>query len=66
MNIKPNWKKAPEWATYAAMDSTGMLYWYEFKPSVVTDAWDLGETSGRSEVAEVIGWEDSLEERPNE
>lgn len=60
---KPSWKNAPEWANYAAMDSQGMWYWYENKPVRVTDAWDVKDF-GKSHVAEVIGWEDSLEERP--
>ena len=29
---KPNWKDAPEWANYLAMDSDGSWYWFELEP----------------------------------
>lgn len=29
---KPDWKDAPEWATYCAMDDNGSWWWYENKP----------------------------------
>lgn len=38
----PDWSKAPEWATYAAMDDDGDWYWYETRPCFDTflDEWD--------------------------
>jgi len=29
----PDWKDAPNWAKYLAMDSNGNWYWYENKPT---------------------------------
>ena len=63
--MKPDWKDAPDFAKYLAMDSFGDWYWYETKPkSSVNDgewvsyigelAWAGGSTY----------WQDSLEQRP--
>lgn len=29
---KPDWKDAPEWANWLAMDSDGIWWWYENEP----------------------------------
>ena len=63
---KPDWKDAPEWANYLAMDSEKDWRWYEFKPwlNTVVEMW---HSSGRSEV---IRYDtsyyavDTLEKRP--
>lgn len=34
MNIGPNWKNAPPWAKFAAMDSHGAWHWYEEEPAL--------------------------------
>ena len=31
-DFKPDWKDAPEWAQFVAMDSDGSWYWYGTKP----------------------------------
>lgn len=36
---KPDWKDAPEWAQYLAMDADGKWYWYEKQPILVRGRW---------------------------
>jgi len=59
--MKPDWKDAPEWAQYVAMDRDGTWYWYEVYPSKFHDSWI---SSYKNEHCIVRGWEESLEERP--
>ena len=33
--MKPDWKDAPEWAKYLAVDGDGQWYWYQCQP-----VWD--------------------------
>lgn len=33
MDNKPDWKDAPEWANWLAMDENGNWFWYQYKPS---------------------------------
>ncbi len=30
--MKPDWKDAPEWANWLAMDGDGVWFWYELEP----------------------------------
>lgn len=66
-------KNAPEWANYAAIDSTGYAWWYENRPTHSVIYWT--SVTGRSESAVVEGaevdfgitqknWKCSLMERP--
>jgi hypothetical protein len=64
--MKPDWKDAPEWATYFAMDADGTWFWYERKPARFDIAWlprgDFRfDTAGHSP-----GWKQSLEQRPTD
>jgi len=34
---KPNWKNAPEWANYVAMDGDGSWFWFQDKPVLCND-----------------------------
>lgn len=45
--MKPDWKDAPEWANWLAMDEDGYWYWYELEPSPepVLRAWIVKEGS---------------------
>jgi len=68
MNGKPDWKDAPEWAKFLAMDQDGEWCWYEEKPSPikahVLPHWRAHY--GRSEVATLANkdWQNTLEGRP--
>lgn len=64
MNGKPDWKNAPEWARFLAMDETGDWYWYENKPFINGQTWyQLG---GKWKIAHqsIKEWKSTLEERP--
>lgn len=37
--MKPDWKTAPDWAQWLAMDSGGDWYWYEKEPSLRCGVW---------------------------
>ena len=41
--MKPDWKDAPEWANYLAMDGDGYWCWYLRKPIREDDCWCGGE-----------------------
>ena len=59
---KPQWKDAPEWAEWLAMDRNGSWYWYEFEPTDECDDWSY---TGKVEVAyELPNHYDTLEQRP--
>lgn len=59
---KPDWKDAPEWANWLAMDSDGEWYWFQRRPHADLYAWiaDDGEVEFASSS---IGWRKRLEER---
>ena len=61
--MKPDWKDAPEWANYLAMDAGGAWYWHEKKPKVEDEEW-CGK--GGWELADLDEgyWEKSLEKKP--
>jgi hypothetical protein len=60
--VKPEWKDAPEWAKFLAMDSSGTWLWYSREPSDGEEAW---YGFGRYEIAgKDIHWRDTLEPRP--
>lgn len=62
--MKPDWKDAPDWASYAAMDSDGCWYWYANKPVIGTTIWEpLGGHCGLASNAET-DWKETLERRP--
>lgn len=61
--MKPDWKDAPEWAQWLAMDPDGDWYWFEAEPD-----WDcLWENQKGTRVqwaCSGIGPYQSLEARP--
>lgn len=60
--FKPDWKNAPDWAMYAAMDAGGEWYWYEYAPTQRVWAWSA---TGRYEFVSVAqqDWTSSLTSR---
>lgn len=59
---KPDWKDAPEWAQYLAMDPDGSWWWYASKPRVTKYGW---ESRGLCDKAgNTVAWDGSLQERP--
>ena len=43
--MKPDWKDAPEWADWLAMDDDGAWFWFEYEPDKIGEVWMKG---GRS------------------
>jgi len=75
--MKPDWKDAPQWADWLAMDGDGIWVWFEYKPewSDKTSEWLLaGDADDDSKYKSASGpdcdgidWDfayDTLEERP--
>lgn len=76
--MKPNWKDAPVWANWLAMDGNGLWCWFELKPEFdeKDDVWCLSseiECDSEYEYASGypdesgIDWDhafDTLEARP--
>jgi hypothetical protein len=65
---KYDWSKAPEWAQWAAIDNTGVGYWYEFRPVFLMVMW--GKVEGMCEYMATYSGvntyysSESLEKRP--
>lgn len=57
--MKPDWKDAPEWANWLAMDSDGGWWWHEKKPESNSFVF---YSRARYELAETY-WQDTLEQR---
>lgn len=61
--MKPDWKDAPEWANYRAMDSNGEWFWYECPPRSGSKTWIVSggdyTYAGRDS-----SWKETKEERP--
>lgn len=61
--MKPDWKDAPEWAQWLAMDDDGSWYWHETKPYIELGYWYSDEAM--AEIVSPINWTESLEGRPS-
>jgi len=59
--MKPDWKDAPEWANYLAMDESGIWAWFENKPAINGNEW-YAKNGGMYELA--FSFDTSLETRP--
>lgn len=59
----PDWKRAPAWAKFVAMDSSGAWWWYEERPVLAEGIgiWTAGGT--RTEAVKFPGWPASLSAR---
>lgn len=62
--MKPDWKDAPPWARWLAMDEDGEWFWYEKEPAEI--GWMFGSDGGRMECAAIDpdDWRKTLEQRP--
>ena len=63
--MKPDWKNAPEWANYLAMDEDGAWYWFKFKPELSEGFWDTEYPfSTKQARIDTTQWKETLEQRP--
>lgn len=61
---KPDWKDAPEWAEYLAMDADGTWFWYEQAPTARGGGWDYAASRWAFAGASLPIWDETLEPRP--
>ena len=61
--MKPDWKEAPEWANWFAMNELKQWYWFENKPKQYSSYWD--PKTGRLGFVNDHDWRDTLEPRPS-
>ena len=62
--MKPDWKDAPEWANWLAMEGDGTWYWFELEPDIGHD-YTWKPRKGRCEYSGMASpWSDNLEKRP--
>lgn len=60
---KPDWKDAPEWAQFVAMDKDGIWFWHELEPEPRSRGWTSnGQISKAGDF--VPDWLMSMESRP--
>jgi hypothetical protein len=59
--MKPDWKDAPAWAKWLAMDNDGTWFWYAEKPTLLSAFWN---SAAKFEFASASEWDNSLEARP--
>lgn len=65
--MKPDWKDAPRWANYLAMDLGGEWWWYEYEPvndSYHPNCWAAAKGGYKQVRIEHTGWKETLESRP--
>jgi len=64
--MKPDWKDAPAWAQFLAMDPDGRWFWFDSKPIWYDRAWMAITCTKCTEAKQPANAKYSLEERPNE
>lgn len=62
--MKPDWKDAPGWAKWLAMDGCGDWYWYEDKPWFDDGTWYVPKGGLALRASHPVDEKDSLEARP--
>jgi hypothetical protein len=63
--MKPDWKDAPEWASWLAMDERGEWFWYETQPSRSSARAEWVRKGGNMIPAGGSApWDETLEQRP--
>lgn len=68
IDTKPDWKNAPYWANYLAMDKSGDWYWFENKPKKASDSFAMVPSWSKHCIASYFvdyRWDKTLEERPS-
>lgn len=70
--MKPDWKDAPDWAQWLAMDSNGLWYWHKNDPSIgeycfISNRYQITADMpypGFGVSVYVHGWKEAKEPRP--
>lgn len=61
--MKPDWKDAPEWAEYLAMDGDGEWVWFQSEPYRRGNHW-LVTTGKWLKEGTAFFWKHTKEQRP--
>ena len=62
---KPDWKDAPEWANWLAMDGDWNWWWHEEKPDLIGMYYAEWTSAGMVDLARsTVNWKETLEARP--
>lgn len=66
---KPNWKNAPVWANWWAVEPTNMAYWHEAQPDCEKGYWSVSSDNrcfhdGYVNTPLGYNWRGSLHQRP--
>ena len=61
--MKPDWKDAPAWAKYMAMNADKTWTFFQSKPIAGDYNWNSYNGMVK-DVIDIINWEETLEERP--
>lgn len=69
--IKPDWRQAPTWAQWWAVDAIGDAYWHAQQPDLLARTWFSGSDSMRAlarfvSLPEGCDWRVMCYERPVE
>lgn len=59
---KPDWKDAPPWANFLAMNENGKWYWFTKRPTDLSTGWAAGGPA--SYAGHTSTWRQTLETRP--
>ena len=63
--MKPDWKDAPEWANYLAMDADGSWYWFGKEPIAHDTFWSSPyDFNDMQADIDTSNWRGTLEQRP--
>jgi len=65
--MKPDWKDAPEWAQWLAMDGDGTWCWHEQQPTPnrIAFYWEAPRGAGKAWAGEEHNdWESRIEPKP--
>lgn len=61
--MKPDWKDAPNWANWLAMDKDGEWWWFENEPELRESWWEPGCGHLRKADMDYYSWTGTLEYR---
>jgi len=63
--MKPDWKDAPKWANWLAMDENGTWMYFEQKPEICLETRMWFSRDGECQAIGIMrNWKESLQERP--
>jgi hypothetical protein len=61
----PDWKRAPHWARWAAMDASGAWYWFEARPALAESLRMWSASGFKVEAIVIDDWQNTAVERPS-